>query len=84
MPSGTPTSLSKGRKMTIKTSSIREGVESLLDHLEMHNFNQGFEACLNGIDEISNQKHNEGDTIAAEVLRWVVKELKGENVSEDN
>lgn len=58
--------------------SIRDATERLLDYLEMHNFNQGFEAALNSIDEISNQKHNEGDTTAAEVLRWVVKEMKGE------
>lgn len=63
----------------MKATSIRQGVESLLDHLEMHSFNQGFEACLNGFDELSNIKHNQGDSIAAEVLRWAVKEIKGEN-----
>ena len=63
----------------MKETSIRQGVESLLDHLEMHNFNQGFEACLNAIDEFSNIKHNQGDGVAAEVLRWAVKEIKGEN-----
>lgn len=66
------------------STSIRNGVESLLDHLEMHNFNQGFEACMNAIDELSNQKHNEGDTDAAEVLRWTVRELKGENIDGDS
>lgn len=63
----------------MKPRPLRTGIDSLLDHLEMHNFNQGFEACLDGIDEISNKKHNEGDTTAAEVLRWLVRELKGEN-----
>ena len=62
----------------MKPTSIRQGVETLLDHLEMHNFNQGFEACINSLDEFSNTKHNEGDQIAAEVLRWAVRELKGE------
>ena len=51
-----------------------------IDRLEMAVFNQGFEAAMNGLDEISNRKHNEGDTVAAEVLRWAVKELRGENL----
>lgn len=63
----------------MKETSIRQGVESLIDHLEMHNFNKGFETCLNAIDEFSNLKHNQGDQVAAEVLRWAVKEIKGEN-----
>ena len=69
--------------MTIKESTIRQGVESLLDHLEMHNFNQGFEACINALEEMSNQKHNDGDHMAAEVLRWAVREMKGENIEVD-
>lgn len=68
--------------MAIREGTIRDGVESLLDHLEMHNFNQGFEACINAIDEFSNQKHNNGDHMAAEVLRWAVRELKGDNINE--
>lgn len=59
--------------------SLRAAIENTIDFLEMHNFNQGFEACLNGIDELSNYKHNEGDHEAAEALRWAVKEMKGEN-----
>lgn len=50
-----------------------------MDTLEMAAFNQGFEAAINGLDELSNTKHNEGDTIAAEVLRWAAKELRGEH-----
>ena len=68
--------------MAIREGTIRDGVESLLDHLEMHNFNQGFEACINAIDEFSNQKHNNGDHLAAEVLRWAVRELRGDNINE--
>ena len=59
--------------------SIREGTERLLDHLEMHNFNQGFEACVNALDEISNRWHNEGRTHRAEILREVIQELTGES-----
>lgn len=64
--------------INIEDNTIRGGVDRLIDLLEMHNFNQGFEAALNGLDELSNQKHNEGDPVAAEVLRWAVKEMKGE------
>jgi hypothetical protein len=42
-------------------------------------FNQGFEAATNALDELSDMKHNQGETDAAEVLRWVAKELRGEN-----
>lgn len=58
----------------------RRLAEVAIDRLEMAVFNQGFEAAINGLDELSNTKHNEGDGIAAEVLRWAVKELKGENL----
>ena len=70
-------------KTTIEENTIRGGVDRLLDLLEMHNFNQGFEACINAIDELSNQKHNDGDHMAAEVLRWAVREMKGENIEVD-
>lgn len=65
--------------MTQFEGSIREGTERLLDHLEMHNFNQGFEACVNALDEISNRWHNEGRTHRAEILREVIRELTGES-----
>lgn len=58
--------------------SIRESTERLLDHLEMHNFNQGFEACINALDEMSNRFHNEGRFRRAEIIRNAVKELTGE------
>lgn len=57
----------------------RNAVEHALDTLEMASFNQGFEAAINGLDELSNTKHNEGDHVAAEVLIWAAKELRGEN-----
>lgn len=58
---------------------LRASIEYRLDALEMNAFNQGFEAATNGLDELSNTKHNDGDEIAAEVLRWAAKELRGEN-----
>ena len=57
----------------------RDSISHSLDALEMFNFNQGFEAATDGLDELSNIKHNQGDSIAAEVLRWAAKELRGEN-----
>jgi len=65
--------------MSQASESMRNALGHSLDALEMINFNNGFEACANGIDELSNIKHNEGDTVAAEILRWAAKELKGEN-----
>ena len=65
--------------MSEATRSMRSAIESSLDALEMINFNNGFEAATNALDELSDQKHNEGDTTAAEILRWAAKELRGEN-----
>ena len=62
----------------IDNLSIRQSTERLLDHLEMHNFNQGFEACINALDEMSNRFHNEGRFRRAEIIRTAVKELTGE------
>jgi hypothetical protein len=45
----------------------------------MVGFNDGFESALTGLDELSNMKHNEGNEIAGEILRWAAKELRGEN-----
>lgn len=60
----------------------RRLAEVAIDRLEMAVFNQGFEAAMNALDELSNKKYNEGDKTAAEVLRWTVKELKGENLDD--
>jgi hypothetical protein len=61
------------------TKGIRTALDSTLDALEMVAFNQGFEAATNALDELSDMKHNQGETDAAEVLRWCAKELRGEN-----
>ena len=65
--------------MSELTTSIRQSLEHELDKLEMANFNEGFEAAINALDEISNALHNDGDTERAEVIRSVAKELRGEN-----
>ena len=65
--------------MSEASKSMRSAIESSLDALEMIDFNNGFEAATNGLDELSDQKHNEGDTTAGEILRWAAKELRGEN-----
>ena len=59
--------------------SLRTEIDRIIDHVEMHSFNQGYEGCLQALDEISNRLHNEGETAAAEVLRNAVKELLGES-----
>ena len=65
--------------MSEASKSMRSAIESSLDALEMIDFNNGFEAASNALDELSDIKHNQGDTTAAEVLRWAAKELRGEN-----
>ena len=65
--------------MSEASKSMRSAIESSLDALEMIDFNNGFEAATNALDELSDIKHNTGDTTAAEILRWAAKELRGEN-----
>lgn len=62
------------------TKGARQAVERDLDLLEMSNFNEGFEAAINALDEMSDREHNIGNTVTAEILRKAVKELLGENV----
>jgi hypothetical protein len=66
--------------MSYATEETRKAVNHSLDALEMINFGLGFEAATSGLDELSDLKHNEGDTTTAETLRWAAKELRGENV----
>jgi hypothetical protein len=47
--------------------------------LEMAAYNEGFEAAINAVDLLSDELHNQGDSMAAEILRWLAKELRGEN-----
>jgi hypothetical protein len=61
------------------TQQLRQAVDHSLDAYAMINFSQGFEEATNGLDELSDLKHNTGDTAAAEILRWAAKELRGEN-----
>lgn len=70
--------------MSQTTKSLRASIENILDVLEMSGFTDGFEAAINAIDELSNIKHNEGDTASAEALRWASAELRGENNVETN
>lgn len=65
--------------MTESTKLIRQSVDSIIDALEMSQFNDGYEAALNAVLELSNQLHNSRDTTHAEILTWAVKELRGEN-----
>lgn len=65
--------------MSQATESVRSALDHTLDVLEMAGFNDGFEAAINAIDELSNQLHNNNDTLGAEVLRWAAAELRGDN-----
>jgi soluble cytochrome b562 len=59
--------------------SLKNAISSATDALEMYNFNQGFEAAINALDELSNYYYNNGNKTRGEELRWAVKELLGEN-----
>lgn len=65
--------------MSVASKSMRDAVAHSLDALEMINFNNGFEAALEGLEELSDNLHNKNDRQAAEILRWAAKELRGEN-----
>ena len=65
--------------MSELTKKLRQASDLALDSLEMASFSEGFETATNGLDELSDIKHNAGDKVAAEILRWAAKELRGEN-----
>ena len=65
--------------MSKPTASLRSSLEHSLDLLEMASFNQGFEAAINAVEELSNELHNTNDTTGAEILLWVARELRGDN-----
>lgn len=65
--------------MSELTKKLRQASDLALDSLEMASFSEGFETATNGLDELSDIKHNAGEKVAAEILRWAAKELRGEN-----
>lgn len=65
--------------MSKASQDMRKAISSSLDALEMIDFGNGFEAAIDGLEELSDLKHNAGDTVAAEILRWAAKELRGDN-----
>ena len=66
--------------MSQASKSMRDAVSHSLDALEMIAFNDGFEAALEGLEQLSDQLHNRNELTQAEALRWAAKELRGENV----
>ena len=65
--------------MSKASQDMRKAISSSIDALELIDFGNGFEAARDGLDELSDLKHNAGDKVAAEILRWAAKELRGEN-----
>lgn len=67
--------------MTVEEAfeNFRKDIAPVMDKLGFQAYGLGYNAAVEMIDEMSNMKHNQGDTIAAEVLRWAAKELRGEN-----
>lgn len=64
----------------MKNNGLREGIDRLIDQIEMTEFSRGFDACIEAIDELSNIEWNKGRPATAEALRWAAKELNGENI----
>ncbi len=60
-------------------AEMRKAIAHSLDALEMISWNGWFEAAIDAIDEMSNELHNKGEQLPAEILRWAAKELRGEN-----
>ena len=50
-----------------------------IEQLTMIAWNAGFESATDALDELSNELHNKGEKLSAEILRWAAKELRGEN-----
>jgi hypothetical protein len=65
--------------MSKASQDMRKAISHSLDALEMITFGNGFEAAVEGLEELSDLKHNTGDRVAAEVLQWAAKELRGDN-----
>ena len=65
--------------MSKVTQGLRGALNHSLDALEMTNYTEGWEAAVEAMYELSNLKHNEGDTNGADALVWAAKELRGEN-----
>lgn len=65
--------------MSKASEGISNAVQHSLDALAMVSFNDGFEAAIRGVEELSNREHNLGNTATAEILRWLAKDLRGEN-----
>lgn len=61
--------------------NFTDSIESEMDKLGFRCYGIGFNAALELLDDLSDQKHNDGDTVAAEVLRWAAKEIRGDNES---
>jgi hypothetical protein len=65
--------------MLMSVEQFKQQVDRQIDLYGMAQFSRGFEACIEALEELSNQKHNEGLKETAEVLRWAARELLGEN-----
>lgn len=60
------------------SKNVRELLQHDLDTLELTNFNNGFESCIEYVEQIADRFWNEGRFRRAEILRELAKELRGE------
>lgn len=66
--------------MSAETSLVRTAIDNSMDALEAMNFNNGFAAAVEGVEQLSDLYYNQGHIEAAETLRQAAKELRGDNV----
>lgn len=64
--------------MSKAAKHLREAIDHSLDAVQLLSFTEGFEAATEGLEELSNIKHNFDEPLFAEHLRWAAKELRGE------
>lgn len=62
----------------MNSRDIRKTIEGDLDALEMFNFNQGWESCVEYIEQAADRLHNDGYRKRGEILRELAKELRGD------
>ena len=56
-----------------------KSITSEVERLAFSSYQLGYESAVNVVDEWSNHYWNKGEKDKAELLRWLAKELKGEN-----
>ncbi len=66
--------------MTASASKdMRNAINHSLSAMELISSIHGYETAVEGLEELSDIKHNLGDHDSAEILRWAAMELRANN-----